>query len=320
MPSFQDIVDAAGRVSAFARRTPLLRIAVPDSGADEVFVKAECLQISGSFKVRGAYNRLSRLTKSERARGVVAWSSGNHAQGVAAAAALLDISATIVMPADAPAIKTENTRRLGAEIVFYDRKTESREDIARHLCAERGAVLVPSYDDFHIIAGQGTLGLEMHAQLEEADVALDSLLVCCGGGGLIAGVSLAFQHLSPATRLYAVEPEAFDDHARSLRAGTRVSNPPGGSGLCDALLAPTPGELTWEINRHTLAGGLTVSDAEVYSAMRFGFRDLKLVAEPGGAAALAALLSRKLDFSGQRVGVVITGGNVDSHVYREALG
>ncbi len=319
LPDFDDICLAADRLAAAARRTPLLRLTDAPAGAAVLWVKAEPLQISGSFKFRGAYNRLSQLTPAERNAGVVAWSSGNHAQGVAAAAARLELAATIVMPSDAPRIKIENTRRLGADIVFYDRATESREDIARAICADTGAVLVPSYDDPDVIAGQGTLGLEMCRQLEEADDRIDTLLVCCGGGGLIAGVSLAFAALSPRTEVYAAEPAGYDDHARSLQAGKRVANQPGAKSLCDALLAPEPGAITWQINRRTLAGGLVVDDREIRAAIRFAIRELKVVAEPGGAAALAAFLAGKLDFSGRRVGVVVTGGNVDSSLLAEVL-
>lgn len=312
LPDFHDIERARDRLAGIVRRTPLLRLEQGFGGSEAVYIKAESLQISGSFKFRGAYNRLVQFTPEERDAGVVAWSSGNHAQGIAAAAARVGVAARIVMPSDAPRIKVENTRRLGAEIVFYDRATESREAIARELCADSGAVLVPSYDDPDIVAGQGTLGLEICEQLRAAGADLDALLVCCGGGGLIAGVSLAFAHMSPRTEVYSAEPAGYDDHARSLLSGRRMRNEPGAQSLCDALLAPEPGELTWEINRRTLAGGLVVNDDEVRDAMRFAIRELKLVAEPGGAAALAALLAGKLEVSGKRVGAVITGGNVDA--------
>lgn len=320
IPDFHDVAAAAERLAGVVVETPVLRCAALDraTGA-RVFVKPECLQVSGSFKFRGACNRLSRLSAAEHKAGVVAWSSGNHAQGVAAAAKRLRIQATIVMPEDAPRIKIDNTRRLGAEIVFYDRLRESREDIARALAAERSCVLVPSYDDPYVIAGQGSLGVELARQLEAVDVQLDAVLVCCGGGGLIAGTALAFAKLSPHTELYAVEPAGFDDHARSLAAGRRVRNEPGTTTLCDALLAPEPGEITWEINRRHLAGGLVVDDGEVLDAMRFALRELKLVAEPGGAVALAAILSGKLPVRGKRVGVVISGGNVDEAILAQAL-
>ncbi len=320
IPDFHDVAAAAERLAGVVVETPVLRSAALDQATGaRVFVKPECLQVSGSFKFRGACNRLCRLSAAEHKAGVVAWSSGNHAQGVAAAARRLRIQATIVMPEDAPRIKIDNTRRLGAEIVFYDRLRESREDIARALAAERNCVLVPSYDDPYVIAGQGSLGVELVRQLAAVDVQLDALLVCCGGGGLIAGTALAFAELSPHTELYAVEPAGFDDHARSLAAGRRVRNEPGTATLCDALLAPEPGEITWEINRRHLAGGLVVDDGEVLDAMRFALRELKLVAEPGGAVALAAILSGKLPVRGKRVGVIISGGNVDEAILAQAL-
>ena len=223
------------------------------------------------------------------------------------------------MPHDAPAIKAENTRRYGAEIVGYDRESESREDIARALVAERNAVLVPSFDDWDIMAGQGTCGLELATQAAELDVALDVVLTCCGGGGLTAGIATAFEGLSPETAAYSVEPAAFDDHARSLAAGHRLSIDPSGKSFCDALLAPMPGELTFSINRHLLRGGLVVSDEEVEAAMRYAFRELKLVVEPGGAVALAAVLAGKLDFAGKNVGVIVSGGNVDPELFAQVL-
>jgi threonine dehydratase len=278
------------------------------------------LQRPGTFKFRGAYNRLSRLTDAERKHGVVAFSSGNHAQGVAAAAGLVGCPAVIVMPSDAPVIKVESTRALGAEVVFYDRFTESREAIAERIAGERGAVVVPSYDDPFIIAGQGTAGLEAARQLEAAGVRADVLLCPVSGGGLLAGIGLAFEALSPHTRLYSVEPEGFDDHARSLKAGERVENAAGGRSLCDALLASTPGEITFAINGRRLAGGVAVSDAEALAAMAFAFRHLKLVIEPGGATALAALLCGRVKLDGGVAVVIASGGNVDPAVYVRAIG
>jgi threonine dehydratase len=285
-----------------------------------VFVKAEVLQRTGSFKFRGAYNRLSRLTAEERKAGVVAFSSGNHAQGVAAAARIVGCPAVIVMPADAPLIKVESTRALGGEVVFYDRMTEDREVITRRIASERGAVVVPSYDDPFIIAGQGTAGLEAARQLAALGVQAGLLLCPVSGGGLLAGIGLAFEQLSPATRLYSAEPEGFDDHRRSLEAGERVSNPKAGGSLCDALLAPTPGQITFAVNSRRLTGGVVVSDAEALAAVAFAFRHLKLVIEPGGAVALAALLSGKLKLDGGVAVVIASGGNVDPDVYVKAIG
>ena len=319
-PGFGDVEDAARRLAGLALRTPLLRSDALDAASGgRVWVKAECLQRTGSFKFRGAWNRISRLTDAERRAGVVAFSSGNHAQGVAEAARLVGCPAVIVMPADAPAVKVESTRALGAEVVFYDRFTESREAISAALAAERGAVLVPSFDDPFIIAGQGTVGLEAARQLEEAGARADILACCVSGGGLIAGIALAFEALSPGTAIWSVEPAGFDDHARSLRAGERVANAPGVRSLADALLAPTPGELTWAINGPRLAGGVAVDDAETLAAMRFAFRHLRLVLEPGGAVALAAALAGRLDLKGRTALVIASGGNVDARLYAQAL-
>lgn len=321
LPTPADVIAAGERLAGVAIRTPLLRNPALDAAVGcQVVLKPETLQIGGSFKFRGAANRLLQLTAEERAAGVVAWSSGNHAQGVAAAANMLGVRARIVMPADAPAIKLERTRALGAEIITYDRYREDREQIARELAAREGGVIVPSYDDPAVIAGQGTVGLELCADVQAVGQTLDAVLVCCGGGGLTAGIALALEQLSPETALYAVEPEGYDDHARSLAAGHRVAADTSQPSLCDALLAPTPGKLTFAINASRLAGVLVVSEADVRAAVRFAFAHLKLVVEPGGAVALAALLAGKLDVpggrgSGQRVGVVLSGGNVDPTVF-----
>ncbi len=320
-PGFAEIEAAARRLAGVAEETPLLRSAALDELAGaEVLLKPEMLQRTGSFKFRGAYNRIAQLSEAERSAGVVAFSSGNHAQGVAAAAALLGTPATIVMPADAPAIKIENTRGYGAEVLCYDRYRQEREAVAAEIVAERGATLVRPYDDRDIIAGQGTCGLEIARQAEHQGGAVDLLLVCCGGGGLVSGIALAFGELSPATEIFAVEPAGFDDTARSLAAGERLGNDPEARSFCDALLAARPGAVTFEINRQRLAGGLVVSDAEVAQAMAFAFRVLKLVVEPGGAVALAALLSGKARARGKRVGVVLSGGNVDPETFCAAIG
>lgn len=315
-----DIEAAAARIAGTATVTPLLSFdALDERVGARVLVKAEMLQRSGSFKFRGACNRLSMLTAQERAAGVVAWSSGNHAQAVAAVARLLGTRATIVMPADAPAIKLANTRQYGAEVVLYDRHTEDREAISFGIARERGAVVVPSYDDPHIIAGQGTVGLEIVRQAAAAGADLDLLLCCVGGGGLIAGTATAINALSPATAVFGVEPAGFDDTARSLASGTREANAPDARSICDALLAPTPGALTFPINQRLLTGGLVVSDDEVRDAMRFAFTALKLVIEPGGAVALAALLSGKIDARGKTVAIVVSGGNVDRAAFAQIL-
>ena len=320
LPSFADVEDAARQLEGVVAQTPLIsNEALDQATGGRVLVKAECLQRTGSFKIRGAYNRLSRLTEAERKTGVVAFSSGNHAQGVGLGARLLGVPAVIVMPADAPRTKMEATRGYGAEVVTYDRFTQSREAIARDIAAERGAVVVPSYDDPHIIAGQGTAGLEAARQLTALGAEADVLLAPASGGGLIAGIGLAFEALSPGTGLYAVEPAGFEDHRLSLQAGTPTPNAQDRMSLCDALLAAEPGALTFAINRRLLSGALAVSDEEAMAAMAFAFRHLKIVLEPGGAVALAAVLSGKLDIAGKTALVVASGGNVDAEVFGRAL-
>ena len=315
-----DIEAAAQRIAPHHVMTPLLESPALNAAAGgRVLIKPETLQRSGSFKFRGACNRLLQLSEAERRVGVVAFSSGNHAQGVAAAAQLLGIPATIVMPRDAPAVKTEKTLRYGAEIVAYDRYSEDRETIAATLAQERGAVLVPSYDDPHIIAGQGTCGLEITKQAQALSVTLDTVLVCCGGGGLIAGSAIAIKAHVPQANIYAVEPAGFDDHCRSLKSGQRETNPPDARSICDAILSPTPGALTFPINRSLLAGGLVVTDAEVKAAMRFAYSELKLVVEPGGAVALAAALTGKVDLEGRNAAIVLSGGNVDPDQFASIL-
>ncbi|HYG87939.1 MAG TPA: threonine/serine dehydratase [Azospirillum sp.] len=317
---FADVEAAAARLAGKAVVTPLLENRQLNERVDgRVLIKPETLQVSGSFKFRGAFNRLSQLDAAQRRTGVVAWSSGNHAQGVAAAARMLGVHATIVMPEDAPKLKIENTRAYGAEVRLYDRWRESREGIAQAIAAERGAVTVPPYDDPHIIAGQGTTGLEIARQAHDRGVRLDAVLAPCSGGGLIAGIATAVKHLSPGTHVHSVEPVGFDDLARSLAAGERVRNAPDARSFCDALLAPTPGELTFPIHRALLTGGLAVSDEEVAQAMAYAFSVLKLVVEPGGAVALAAILSGKLPIAGRTVAVVLSGGNVDAGTITDVL-
>jgi threonine dehydratase len=319
-PDFDDVRAAAGRLAGHARRTPLLAgTPLDERTGGRLLLKLETLQHMGSFKFRGAYNRLSQLDGGQRATGVVAFSSGNHAQGVAYAARLLGIPATIVMPADAPRVKMQNTLALGAEVITYDRLRESREEIAARLASMRGAVLVPSFDDPAVIAGQGTVGLEIAEQAAEFGVNLDDVIVCTSGGGLVAGTALAIGALSPATRVWTAEPEGHDDHRRSLASGRRESNPPGTRSICDALLAPEPGVLTFEINRRLLAGGLAVSDAEVRDAIAFAARTLKLVVEPGGAVALAAAMAGRIETRGRTIAVVLSGGNIDDELLRDVL-
>jgi len=316
MIGIRDVEAAAERLLGVSVRTALLRSFELDRLAEgTVLLKPECLQRTGSFKIRGAYNLLSQLSKAQAARGAVAWSSGNHAQGVAAAGNMLGIKTAIVMPEDAPRQKLANTRKLGGEVITYDRYTGDREAIARAVAAERGAEIVPSYDHEHIIAGQGTVGLEIAEQCQEAGLTADQVLICCGGGGLTAGSAIALKARLPDVSVHTVEPQAFDDTLRSLRLGERVRVEDSARSICDALLSPMPGEMTFDINRRLLGDGLSVTDAEVREAMRFAFRQLKLVVEPGGAVALAAVLAGKISTAGKTTVVVLSGGNVDSDTF-----
>jgi threonine dehydratase len=320
LPRAADIRAAATRLEGHRVATPLLESpAVNARIGGRLLIKAESLQRTGSFKFRGAFNALAQLDVAARKAGVVAFSSGNHAQGVAASAQLLAMPAVIVMPSDAPAIKIANTRFYGAEIVLYDRYTESREAIAERIAAERGATLLPPYDDARVIAGQGTIGFEIAAQAREMGARLDAVVVPCSGGGLVSGVALALEEASPGTAIYAAEPAGFDDMRRSLDAGERVSNDPAARSICDALQAPTPGILTFAIARRLLAGSLVASDAEVTNAMAAAFADLKLVLEPSGAVALAAVLAGRFATAGRTIAVLASGGNVDRDTFLAAL-
>jgi len=312
MIGIEDIKSAAKRLQGVVVETPLLRNAELDRVAGGiVLIKPECFQSIGSFKIRGAYNLLSQLSPEQANRGVVAWSSGNHAQGVALAGKLLGIHAAIVMPEDAPLAKLQNTRELGGEIITYDRYSEDRESIARRLAAERGAEVVPSYEDERIIAGQGTVGLEIAEQSLALGCPVDQALINCGGGGLTSGTAIALNSHFPEIDVYTVEPEEFDDTARSLASGERVAIKDGARSICDALLTDMPGQLTFDIMRKFVRAGLTVSDTEVREAMRFAFRNLKIVIEPGGAAGLAAILAGKIETAGRTTAIVFSGGNVD---------
>jgi threonine dehydratase len=316
MIGIADIEAAAKRLDGVAIKTPLLRSAELDQLVEgTVLLKPECFQQTGSFKIRGAYNLLVQLSKEQAARGAVAFSSGNHAQGVALAGKLLGIHTAIVMPEDAPRAKLANTRRLGGEVITFDRRSGDREKIARDLAAERGASVVPSFDHPHIIAGQGTVGLEIAEQAQALNLMPDQVLICCGGGGLSSGSAVALKSRCPDTDVYLVEPDEFDDTARSMQSGERVANGKTANSICDALLTDRPGEMTFEINRQLARDVLLVSDDEVREAMRFAFRSLKLVVEPGGAVALAALLSGKVDAVGKTTAVVLSGGNVDPEMF-----
>lgn len=316
-PTFDDVVAASRRLGSQAIRTPVLANPFLDElVGKEIYIKPEPLQVSGSFKFRGAYNRISQLGHADRKQGVIAWSSGNHAQGVAAAAARLGVAATIVMPEDAPRIKLEKTRALGASIVTFDRYKDVREEIAFRIQRERGGIIVPSYDDPDVIAGQGTMGKEF---FEDVPQRLDAMLVCCGGGGLLAGTVLAQQALSPSTAMFSVEPEGYDDHARSFASGRVETADTTQKSICDALLAPHPGDLTFPINRQVVRRGLVVTEDEVRHAMRVAFKVLKIVVEPGGAVALAALLAGKAPTDAERIGIVLSGGNVDPSFFADVI-
>jgi threonine dehydratase len=316
LPTAADVDAAASRLAGVALRTPLLTSPTLDAlTGGRIFLKAEILQRTGSFKFRGAYNKVATIALQDRGGGVVAFSSGNHAQGVAAAAKLLDMPAVIVMPTDAPRPKRERTAALGAEVVLYDRQTEDRESIATAIARERGAVLVPPYDDPLIIAGQGTAGREIIEDLAAIGLAPDLVVVNASGGGLTAGVALAVKARVPTARLYTAEPAGFDDHARSFRSGKRERNPAVTGTICDALMAQSPGKLTFEINRTLVSEGVTASDEEVARAVAFAFRELKLVVEPGGAVGLAALLAGKIDVRDKIAVAVLSGGNVDPELF-----
>jgi threonine dehydratase len=314
-------IDAAAKVIApYAVRTPLLSPPVlSERVGTKVFLKPELLQRTGSFKFRGAFNKLSSIPPEARGGGVVAFSSGNHAQGVAAAAQILKMQATIVMPKDAPKSKRERTKGYGAEVVLYDRDREDREAIARDIAAKRGATLVPPYDDPMVIAGQGTVGREIAEDMAALGIAPDIVVAPASGGGLIAGIATAVKARFPKTAVIVAEPEDYDDHARSLRSGKREAHQAKGRTICDALMAEMPGQITFAINSRLLAQGVTASDEEVGQAMAFAFRELKLVVEPGGVVGLAALLAGRIDVSGKNVVIVLSGGNVDADLYAKLI-
>ena len=319
VPSFEDVKAAAVRIAPYAVRTPLVESPVLSArNGGRVFLKLENLQRTGSFKFRGACNRILMIPEFERARGVVAFSSGNHAQGVAAAAQLFGIPALIVMPKDAPKVKIEGTRAYGAEIVPYDRVRDDREAIAARICAERGATLIKPYDEPGIIAGQGTVGLEIAEDAVRFGITPDSVAAPCSGGGLVSGIGLALKGAGMAAAVHSVEPENFDGMKRSLAASERVTAPGGKLSVADALMAPVPGVHVFALAKDLLAPGIAVSDEELLRAVAFAATKLKLLVEPGGAAALAAFLAGKLE--GKTVVLVISGGNADFAAVADAVG
>lgn len=311
---------AAARLKGHARETPLLNAPLLDDLAGRrVWVKPECLQLTGSFKFRGAWSALSALAPDVRSKGVIAFSSGNHAQGVALAAKMHGAPAVIIMPSDSPTLKIENTRAYGAEVVLYDRAGESREEIGDKLAQDRGLTLIKPYDEPQVIAGQGTTGLEIARQAAEQGIEKADVIVCCGGGGLTSGIALALEAEAPGLRVRPAEPEGFDDVARSLQSGQIERNPRTSGNICDAIITPQPGEITFPIMQRLAGPGLVVSETEALQAMAHAFNRLKLVAEPGGAAALAAALYRRDEIEGDDVIVTISGGNVDAAMFIRAL-
>jgi threonine dehydratase len=311
---------AQARLEGHARRTPLLSSPFLDEIAGKrIFVKPECLQHTGSFKYRGARSALSGMDEAERAKGVIAYSSGNHAQGVALAAAEFGVPSVIVMPSDAPALKIANTRALGAEVVLYDRDNEAREDVGDRIVAERGLTLVKPYDEPLVIAGQGTCGLEIAEDAVAMGVTEAEVLVCCGGGGLTSGVALALEADAPGMRVRPVEPEGFDDVTRSLRSGHREINNRTSGNICDAILTQSPGEITFPILQRLVGPGILVSEDDCLRTMAQAFLRLKLVVEPGGAAALAAALFHAGEVDSDTVICTISGGNVDAPIFARAL-
>ena len=320
LPTFADVQAAARRLDGIAIRTPLLENArVNAKLGGRLFIKAECLQRTGSFKIRGAYNFLASMSEADRKKGVVGWSSGNHAQGLAEAGRLLGVKTTIVMPADAPALKVANTRASGAEVVLYDRVKDSREEIGLGIAAKTGATVVPPYDHVWILTGQGTAGLELAEQAKALGVTLDAVAAPCSGGGLSTGTALGIKGIMPNAMVHAGEPAGFDDLARSLASGKKEKNAKLSGSICDALLAPEPGDVTFPLAQKLLGPGLVVTDDEVLDAMEVAFREFKIVVEPGGAVALAAALTGKLPVKGRNVAVVCSGGNVDHATFIRAL-
>ena len=320
LPTFADVQAAARRLEGIAIRTPLLENArVNAKLGGRLFIKAECLQRTGSFKIRGAYNFLASMSEADRKKGAVGWSSGNHAQGLAEAGRLLGVKTTIVMPADAPALKVANTRASGAEVVLYDRVKESREEIGLGIAARTGATVVPPYDHVWILTGQGTAGLELAEQAKALGVTLDAVAAPCSGGGLSTGTALGVKGIMPNATVHAGEPAGFDDLARSLASGKKEKNAKLSGSICDALLAPEPGDVTFPLAQKVLGPGLVVTDDEVLDAMETAFREFKIVVEPGGAVALAAALTGKLPVKGRNVAVICSGGNVDHATFIRAL-
>lgn len=320
LPTYADVLAAAETIKGHAVRTPLITSQVLNDRLNaQIYFKPECLQRTGSFKFRGAYNAISNLPDSAKVTGIVACSSGNHAQGVAEAARLKGIHATILMPSDAPQSKKERTMRSGAKIIEYDRATEDREQLTVDLGAELGAPIVHPYENFHVIAGQGTAGLEIAQDMKSIGLSPDHVLVCTGGGGLLAGTLLSMQEHFPNCVIHTVEPDGYDDQRRSHQTGEITGGNSTTPSICDAIVTPKPGETSFAICKGNLGGGLSASDNEALKAVAFAFHELKLVVEPGGAITLAALLAGKLDVKGKTVVATLSGGNIDPDMMARAL-
>ena len=321
LPTISDVRAAAERIKPYAVMTPLIEHpALNARTGGRILLKAENLQRVGAFKFRGAYNAVAQIDRAQYPGGVVACSSGNHAQGVAAAATLCNMASVIVMPADAPKLKIARTKAFGAEVVTYDRVKEDRDAIAAKIAAERKMAFVHPFDDARVMAGQGTAGLELMAQAKDKGIAPDEVLVCCSGGGFVSGVSIAVKAANPATQVFAVEPVGFDRMGRSIRAGAPQTNEKLSGSICDALMSKTAGVHTFAVSKQNVAGGYAVTDDEARAAMRFAFEELKLVLEPGGAAALAAILSGKVQSKGRIIAAMLSGGNVDPAMFAATIG
>ena len=320
LTTFDDIIAASKRISGHAVRTPLLESErLNRETGMRILIKPEMLQKTGAFKFRGAYNRIAMIAPKVRNKGVVAYSSGNHGQAVALAAQMFGVPAIIVMPADAPKPKIDGTIAFGGEIIFYDRTTENREAIAAAIADDKDMTMVRPYDDVHVIAGQGTIGIEIADDLSQLGIEADQVVVPAGGGGMVAGTAIALNHLLPSIAVYAAEPDGFDDHRRSLEADIRVTNAPNTHSMADSLMAPIPGELTFAINRHLLAGGMVAGEDDIKIAMRVLFRHFKLVSEPGGATALGAVMANRKSLTGRTIVVICSGGNVDESLFTDII-
>lgn len=316
IPTLKSIEDAYSRVSPYIVKTPLIQNSeLNERLGAKILIKPETLQRSGSFKFRGAMNRVLQLTEEEKSAGIVAWSSGNHALALSYVAKMFNIKATILMPQEAPRTKIDGVIANGGNVRLYDKKIEVREEIGAQIAADTGATIIPPYDDIDIITGQATVGYELINQARDLNLTVDCALATCSGGGLISGFASSFQHLSPSTQVFSVEPSNFDDFARSLKTKAHQVNSSDATSICDALLVQTPGVITFDIAMKTLEGGLSVTDDEVIEAIQFAYKHLKLVVEPGGAAALAAILSGKIDVKGKTIGVVLSGANVDANKF-----